>query len=252
MKGLRSKRVAIVFDGVDDIEQIKSVLNIDYLGQGSLIVITSFNPNVFKRPLRETQPVLHNVKPLQEHYARELFCWCAFSQSQPREGFQDLVDETLKLCGGMPLCLTVLGKEVSVLGDKVSDMQHRNAWKSQLKKWSRTGLPPAVMNHLNVMFEVLNCDETKVFLDIGCSLLGADKDCCVAILEKAGHNDVSDCMDSLRRKGLLEYETIIQCQPQIERQEEQGNGDLPDGQSPRETYKIGMNPQIKEWANQMC
>lgn len=214
------------------------------MGQGSLIVITSFDQNVFRRLSRKTRTVFHMVKPLQENYARELFCQCAFSQYEPHEGFEDLVDEVLKLCGGMPLSLTVLGAELS-------DMQDRNVWNPQLRKWSRSGLPHSIINHLKVMYEVLNSDEKNVFLDIGCSL-GVDKDHLVRVLDEYGHTDVCHCMESLRRKGLIDYEIIVQCQPGSQCQgERQGNCDQPDLQLPTETYKITMINPIKELARYM-
>jgi hypothetical protein len=50
--------------------------------------------------------------------ARELFCRHAFPQSKPSEELDDLIEGFLKICGGLPLSLKVLGGLLSSQCDK--------------------------------------------------------------------------------------------------------------------------------------
>lgn len=87
--------VFIVLDDVDNKDQIESLLDVDAVASGSLILITSRDKNL--HGCSSTKTVVYDVKPLQKRHARELFCRHAFPQSKPAEEFQDLVEEFLKL-----------------------------------------------------------------------------------------------------------------------------------------------------------
>jgi hypothetical protein len=120
--------VFIVLDDVDNMDQIESLLDVDAVASGSLILITSRDKDVLRRSSAKT--VVYDVKTLHQNHARELFCRHAFSQSKPSEELDDLVEEFLKICGGLPLSLKVLGGLLLV---GVTKSTGSGSWKSCLQ-----------------------------------------------------------------------------------------------------------------------
>ena len=106
----------IVLDDVDDIEQIDSLLDMDAVGSGSLILLTSCDKDLLRRS--SPKAILYDVKPLNRQHAQELFCRHALVLPEPVQGFEDLVEEFLKICGGLPSSLKVLGRHLAGNDDK--------------------------------------------------------------------------------------------------------------------------------------
>ena len=73
---IQSFRLLLVFDGVDHIDQINDLLDIDSVGRGSLIIITSTDRDLLRRTSPDT--FLYNVMPLNREHARELFFYIIF------------------------------------------------------------------------------------------------------------------------------------------------------------------------------
>ncbi|GLJ34590.1 hypothetical protein SUGI_0695700 [Cryptomeria japonica] len=135
---LRSVRVLIVVDDVDDVEQLDALLpNTDSLGWGSLVVVTTREFEVLRSWGIST---VYKMKPLDPHYAEQLFCWHAFLQSSPFQGFESLVKSFLNVCDGLPLSLKIFGAQL--YGNSSKDY-----WKHQLDKISRI-LPKNVIGRL--------------------------------------------------------------------------------------------------------
>jgi len=244
--GLRGIRVLIVFDGVDQNEQINRLLDIDAVGQGSLILITSCDQDTIRRSSRKTKTVWYEVKPLQGKHARELFCQHAFLQPKPYEGFEDLVNEFLKICDGLPLSLNVLGAQLLGMPDRMS-------WKVQLEKLSRR-LPDNILNKLKVSYEDLNSEEKEMFLDIGCFFVGEDTDLAVRVLDGLGYSNVWDCLESLRQRCLVEYYDDVQSHHEIEcrREEHIRNYDDLYGRPSKGRYKITMHDHLRDLARHIA
>jgi len=131
-KSLKGLKFLIVFDDVDDGEKLKSVLDIDAVEPGSLIVITSRDKDILRG-----SSVVYNVQPLEQNYARELFCYHAFRQVNPLEGYADLVDKFLEFCEGLPLLLEVLGQQLAGRLDITY-------WEKHLASFLEEGMPPSV------------------------------------------------------------------------------------------------------------
>lgn len=194
-------RVLIVLDDVDEGRKIKSLLHLDGVGHGSLILITSRDKDILNGST--AKPLLYEVKPMKRKFARELFCLHAFHQSKAFEGYDDLVEELLEICGGLPLCLKVLGEQFAGKLDKAY-------WKRQLEKYSQGfPLPEAedVLNILKWSYNAMKMEEKMMFLDIGCFLVGEDSELAVRVLEGLGFfNDVRDCLTSLCQKCLVDVD----------------------------------------------
>ena len=68
----------------------------------------------------------HELQKFDVNESLELFCWHAFGQGLPLEGYLELSGSVLSYCGGLPLALHVLGS--SLYGETV------DVWKSTLDK----------------------------------------------------------------------------------------------------------------------
>ena len=98
---LANYRVFIVFDGVDNIDQMENLLFVvrDVIGSGSLIFVTSRDRGLLSCSQIES---LYHVKLLNVKESQKLFCLHAFQRPGPAEGFEDLVQDLVNLCGGFP------------------------------------------------------------------------------------------------------------------------------------------------------
>jgi hypothetical protein len=195
--------------------KIESLLDMVAMASGSLIMITSRNKGLFtsrnKGLLKQTSAKLDNVttlvydvKPLKEKHARDLFCKHSFALSTPPEEFKDLVALSLQICGGFPLFL-------EILGGIFVDRPHIKYWKKKLKKFSITP-PKDIMDQLKGIYNSLDTEEKNLFLDIGCFLVGEEKELATRVLEGLYENadiDSEEYFESLLRKCLVDYK--IEC-----------------------------------------
>lgn len=191
--------VLIVLDdvhGAGEKGKIESLLDMEFMASGSLVLITSRERLFLKRifaKLENVMTLVYEVKPLKEEHARELFCRHAFDQSTPPEGFEDSVVQSLQICGGLPLSLEILGGLCFV---------DKEEWTRQLKGFSP---PKDIIDRLKGSYEALDTEEKKVFLDIGCFLDGVEHKLAIRVLKGLYANiNIEDCVTSLRRKCLVD------------------------------------------------
>ncbi|XP_057852036.2 TMV resistance protein N isoform X1 [Cryptomeria japonica] len=183
---LKSVRVLLVLDDVDDVEQLDALLPYkDSLGQGSLIIVTTRDLEVLRSWGIST---VYKMKILDPHHAEQLFCWYAFSQPSPLQRFQSLGKDFLNVCGGLPLSLKVFGKQLN--GNTSKDY-----WKQQLEI-SRL-LPRDIRESLKLSFDALDDEEKEIFLDIACFFIGEEK------------STVLDVWDGSRWNGLHSWEKLF-------------------------------------------
>lgn len=149
----------------------------------------------------------YDVKPLNRRHAKELFCRHAFLQFKPLEGYEDLVEKFLEICGGLPLSLEVVGGLLAGNLDKTY-------WMLQLKMFSKR-LPDQILDTLKASYQKLNKEEKEMYLDIGCFLAGEDKELAVRVLQGSGYTDVWGTLESLRRKCLLDFESDVESSNDI-------------------------------------
>ncbi|KAK8334439.1 hypothetical protein V6Z12_A10G270800, partial [Gossypium hirsutum] len=142
---LNNKKLLVVLDDVDDIDQI-DYMGVEYFGSQCKIIITSRDRQVLESGGADT---IHEVKGLNENNSLQLFSTFAFKQLNPAIGFQDLSRRFVKYTQGNPLALKVLG----------SDLNKRsiNYWESKALKSSYDGL---------------DIVEQNIFLDIACFFKG--------------------------------------------------------------------------------
>ncbi|XP_028070550.1 TMV resistance protein N-like [Camellia sinensis] len=100
---LRCKRVLIILDDVDTIDQLDAILGMrDWLFQGSKIIITTRH----ERLLRAHEIChIHKVGNLDYNESLELFSWHAFRKNRLIDGFIEVSERVIQYCGGLPLTI---------------------------------------------------------------------------------------------------------------------------------------------------
>ncbi|XP_059076893.1 disease resistance protein Roq1-like [Cryptomeria japonica] len=188
-------RVLIVFDDIDNTEQIDNLLCVkDVVGNGSLILVTSRDQTLFVSSKIE----IYNVKLLVEKQAQELFCWYAFVNTKPADDLKDMVEELVRMCGGFPLAL-------KILAGQLHNERDPRKWKQQLESL-RKQLPKDVLRGIVMdSYESLDIKEKEAFLEVAHFLMGEDRDLVERVLD--GFNDNGfQCLQTLRQKCLVEFE----------------------------------------------
>ncbi|GLJ34594.1 hypothetical protein SUGI_0695780 [Cryptomeria japonica] len=192
---LRSVKVLIVVDDVDNVEQLDALLsNKDNFGWGSLILVTTREFEVLRAWGIST---VYKMKPLDPHHAEQLFCWHAFLQSSPFQGFESLVENFLNVCDGLPLSLKVFGAQL--YGNLNKDY-----WMHQLDKISRI-LPKDIKQRLKVSYDALHDEEKEIFLDIACFFIGEEKTLVINVWDGSRWNGLHS-WERLQNKCLVELD----------------------------------------------
>lgn len=200
----RTRNLSSVFLVLDDVrgaaekEKIESLL-MDVMASGSLVLITSREKlqleGIFAK-LENVMTLVYDVKLMEEEHARELFCRHAFDQPTPPKIFEDLTEQSLQICGGLPSSLEILGGYFYNERDK-------EQWKSQLEEFSDTP-PKDIIDRLKGSYEALDPEEKMVFLDIGLFLVGEEQKLAIQVLKGLYANiNIEENLRSLRRKCLV-------------------------------------------------
>ncbi|KAM0014930.1 putative TIR domain, P-loop containing nucleoside triphosphate hydrolase [Helianthus debilis subsp. tardiflorus] len=150
------KRVLVVLDDVDDLEQLEALAGShDWFGEGSRIIITTRDEHLLTRKI----DAIYEVSLLSHDEAIKLFSRHAYRKEKPVEDYEKLSEDVVSYAGGLPLALEVLG---SFLYDKDKD-----EWSSALTKLKC--IPDIkVMERLKISYDGLMPDEKELFLDIAC------------------------------------------------------------------------------------
>ncbi|XP_021822542.1 TMV resistance protein N-like [Prunus avium] len=170
---ISSKRVLLVLDDVDHMDQLDAVFQMkDRFYPGSKIIITTRRARLLKA---HQVTEVYAVGTLTQEESLELFSWHAFGQDHPVEDYIEYSEKLVDHCGGLPLALKVLGS--SLLGESIC------LWKSALEKLG--AIPNGeIINKLRVSYDSLQDDhDRKLFLHIACFFIGMDKDYIAKILD---------------------------------------------------------------------
>ncbi|MED6119794.1 hypothetical protein PIB30_014840 [Stylosanthes scabra] len=165
-KRLRLKRIFIVLDDVDNVNQLEALCGgREWFGPGSIIIITTRD----RRLLRKIGvDHVYQVKEMDYNESLELFCWNAFNQATLLEKFAKLTEDVVAYCGGLPLALATIGRELS--GKMKID-----EWENVLGGLKRRSHPD-VHKVLKISYDGLNDDTQKeIFLDIASFYIGKER-----------------------------------------------------------------------------
>lgn len=125
------------------------------------------------------------------------------------------MERFLKICEGLPLCLTVLG-------EKLAEKLDRTYWKRQLETLSLE-LPvieaEPVMKAMRWSYADMEIQQQRMFLDVGSFFVGEDLELAVRVLDGLGyHNDVRHCLEILRQKSFVDFQKNVECIHEIGKQ----------------------------------
>ncbi|GLJ33262.1 hypothetical protein SUGI_0669290 [Cryptomeria japonica] len=192
---LRSVRVLIILDDVDNPDQLNALVpKKESLGWGSLIVVTTRELEVLSS---WGISFIYKMKALDPSHAQQLFCWHAFLQSSPLQEFKDLVERFLNVCNGLPLSLKVFGAQLYGVSNK-------DYWKTLLHKISRI-LDKDIKDRLKISYDALDCEEKQIFLDTACFFIGMNKTSAIAIWDGSGWSGLHS-WEKLLNKCLVELD----------------------------------------------
>lgn len=158
---LRNKKVLLILDDVDDLEQLRSLAGRhDWFGFGSRIIITTRDKHLLDA---HGVKKAYKVKELNDHEAIELFSFNAFKRKDPDASYVEITNRLVQYAKGLPLALKVIGSDL--FGKTIEE------WESALKKYE-TMPSKKIIDVLKVSFDNLEDNEKEIFLDIACFFKG--------------------------------------------------------------------------------
>ncbi|XP_059077804.1 disease resistance protein RUN1 isoform X1 [Cryptomeria japonica] len=134
------------------------------------------------------------MKELDRPHAKQLFCWHAFLQPSPHQELEDLVENFLDVCHGLPLSLKVFGAQLYGISKK-------DYWEIQLHKVSRI-LPKDIKERLKISYDALD-NEKQIFLDVACFFIGEEVSSAITAWDGLGWNG-QHSWEQLLNKCLVE------------------------------------------------
>ena len=219
-KILCQKRVLIILDDVDNLDQIKKLLGeCDWFASGSRIIMTTREKGLLDTFGNGVST--YQVKELDENESIELFTKHAFRSNKPNEDYSKLVNQVICYAKGLPLALVVMG----------ADLYGRNKlqWESTLNKYER--IPSKdIQKILQISYDGLDETEQHIFCDIACFFKGYDYDdvedilgACNLYPEFGIQKLIDKCLLTKERDTLWMHDLLQQIGREIVRQESQGN-----------------------------
>ncbi|KAM5574719.1 disease resistance protein RUN1-like [Rosa sericea] len=161
-QNLRQKRVLLVLDDVDSLDQLKKLAGrCDWFGPRSRIIITTRDTNCLSA--HEVNSI-YEVKELNHQEASKLFNFNAFKRNICLDDFFELANEVIRYAKGIPLVLEVLGADLCSKEDK-------DEWKEALEYYKRYP-NQEIQKTLQRSYEALPDRIKEVFLHIACFFKG--------------------------------------------------------------------------------
>ncbi|XP_028945095.1 TMV resistance protein N-like [Malus domestica] len=196
-KLLRRKKVLLILDDVDEMEQLNNLVEVDWFGEGSRVIITTKD-----RGLLESYEVqlIYKVQKLQDDKALELLSLNAFGRNEPPDMYFELARRAIAYAEGLPLALNLIG---SHLRNKSIDR-----WQDILDSYdSYEGEPyRGIQRTLRKTYDAWDNVLQQIFLDIACFFKGADKDYVLQILRSSKLNVPQDCIEVLVENAIITIE----------------------------------------------
>ncbi|XP_042960765.1 disease resistance protein Roq1-like [Carya illinoinensis] len=205
-RGLYSKRVLLILDGVDHLSQLETLAGAhDWFGKGSRIIITTRDQHLLTTHGVDST---YEMMGLNQNDAFQLFCWHAFKREIPDDGFGEFVERIVNYAGRLPLALTVLGSDLCG--------RSKRQWVSAMDEYRQ--IPHQdIQKILQTSYDRLSENEKNVFLDIACFFNGQVRldDVITQILASFGFQPgftipklmekclISECRGKLQMHSLL-------------------------------------------------
>lgn len=154
---LHRKKVLLVLDDVDNLDQLQAVAGgTNWFGSGSLVITTTRDKHLLERHGVDRT---YEVEELTEDEALELLCWKAFKTDRVRPVYVDMLYRAKAYASGIPLALEVIGS--NLYGKGIEE------WKSTLASYEQ--IPNTdIQMILKLSYDALGEQEKQIFLDIAC------------------------------------------------------------------------------------
>ncbi|CAN6698985.1 unnamed protein product [Malus baccata var. baccata] len=201
-KLLRRKKILLILDDVDELEQLNNLVQVEWLGEGSTMIITTKDIGLLKSYDVE---LIYEVQKLGDDKALELLSWNAFRKKEPSDDYLGLARRAIAYAQGHPLALNLIG---SYLRNKSIDR-----WQAVMDSYDSYNREPyrGIQKILRKSYDTLDYVMQQVFLDIACFFKGEDKDYVLQILRSLKLSVPQDCIDVLIEKAIItiEYNRIL-------------------------------------------
>ncbi|KAL7618780.1 hypothetical protein Lser_V15G02541 [Lactuca serriola] len=194
---LARKKVFLVLDDIDSLDQLDALLGSKGFHPGSKIIVTTKDAwltescALFKSNIIKPKHVEHMLRGLHENASLQLLCFHAFMHNHPKEGYEEVLDKLVKYCEGHPLALEVLGKSLHN-----QDIAYWEGCIEGLQKESGSH----INNVLKMSFDSLPYKNDKeLFKHIACFFVGIDRDVSETILKACDINTKSGITNLIDR-----------------------------------------------------
>ncbi|XP_019184024.1 PREDICTED: TMV resistance protein N-like [Ipomoea nil] len=155
---LGRKKVLIVLDDVDHVEQLQNLAGYcNWFGRGSRVIITTRDAGVL-RSHGVDEKHIYEVETLGNEEAIQLFSSFAFKK-EAAPGVKELCGLIVRYAMGLPLALRVLGSYLCGL--------EADEWESTLEQLKKTP-NDNILEKLKISFDRLTLTNQKTFLHIAC------------------------------------------------------------------------------------
>ena len=189
-KFLHSRKVLVVLDDVDHIEQLEALTVRNWFKPGSTIIITTRDEQVLRAHGVNS---IHDVNLLSNDEAIFMFRWYAFGREIEIEGYKELSMQVVHYAAGLPLTIKVLGSFLCGKDEIV--------WKDAIERLKTIPLKET-LEKLELSYIGLEEDYKEIFLDVACILKGWVKEEAIRALESRGfHAEVG--LRVLEQKSLI-------------------------------------------------
>ncbi|KAL9817036.1 putative disease resistance protein [Arabidopsis thaliana] len=190
---LKSQKVLIILDDVDNIEQLKALAKeSQWFGNKSRIVVTTQNKQLL---VSHDINHMYQVAYPSKQEALTIFCQHAFKQSSPSDDLKHLAIEFTTLAGHLPLALRVLGSFMRGKG--------KEEWEFSLPTL-KSRLDGEVEKVLKVGYDGLHDHEKDLFLHIACIFSGQHENYLKQMIIANNDTYVSFGLQVLADKSLIQ------------------------------------------------
>ncbi|CAM6029752.1 unnamed protein product [Sphagnum balticum] len=199
------RKVLIIIDDVDEKGQFdKLIPDIDKLGPGSRVIITSRESNMVNNIMKNgnCKCSRHEMELLDTIDSRHLFNWHAFHNVDVIDGFQELAKKVADACCGLPLALEVTG---CFLFDKREKCDLESTWPQTIMALSER---KDILDKLMISYNGLSPEERTMFLDIACFMIGQREHIAMQIFKacKSDYKGPTPSFNSLKDKCLVKLD----------------------------------------------
>uniref|UniRef100_A0A251TUI6 Putative toll/interleukin-1 receptor (TIR) domain-containing protein n=1 Tax=Helianthus annuus TaxID=4232 RepID=A0A251TUI6_HELAN len=195
-KVMRSRKVLVVLDDVDDIDQLEALASeLPWFKKGSRIVITTRDEQVL---IAQRVNFIHDVNLLSNEEAICLFSRYAFGREIPVQGYEELSGKVVHYAAGLPLTIKVLGSHLCG--------RSKSEWEDALERLKTIPLKET-LEKLELSYNGLENDQKEILLDVVCILKGEMKDEAIRILESCGFS-AQIGLRVLEQKSLITISSI--------------------------------------------